>query len=307
MEPYQAKTEILVTGSNKSNVNQSICSFHSLVSDGNDSILWVDDNDDFCSHDPEGSLVGDTLERKHFYHHHQSISTEMAIIATSSPEIKALTDQTVTQLFPHKINFDPYLPKLLDAESADCDTLEASTACKSLTLLSLTPVRTTKGENHQEMQASTDITSFNRQPSTTLFDDEADGLAKYLQQQNIAAEIRSPIPPTIGEPKENLSPTFGFHDKTPEISNQTRRENNLTFKSALRKETRRHRSLSFVAGCPEQRQLNTMHRRVSFDSLPSPAEIASLHALHSPATSKPTLNALAPPGKSPLAMDFPFY
>jgi hypothetical protein len=310
--------EILVADSRQDREsNDSECSLRSLVSGDDDSLLLNDSLDDFDDNDSNASPTlphqhsGSSPTRHRRFSSHPSISTEMAIIASSSPEIKALSSQPITPSFPRELNFDFYQQE----NDTEVETLKVRT-----TMTSPLPATNTDHTYHKNSEQarkrttredvciSTDVSSSALHPPETRMD-EADELALFMERQCLVRDVSSP-PTVIGEHKENLSPPFSFDGKTPEASNRSYDGSSVPFRSAMRKETKDHHSLiSSMVGSDKRRP--TFHRRVSFTSLPSPAEIASPRV--QPPTPLDTSNSLsilaeAPPrGKSPLAMDFPFF
>jgi hypothetical protein len=287
--------------------NESMCSLRSLVSTNNDSIILDDGEGSLCRRDVEYQTMDQSDDDSYRYRQYSiqpSISAEMAIIARSSPEIKALVeDHPGTPCLPHEINFEFCEQPGGSSEYVIPSSPEVHRAFVS-PLPSMDHISDENCSQSHEMRKSSDAAKCNCQQSDPKLDD-ADELALYMQRQSLSPEIRSPPPHTsTGEYKENLSPPFSYEDKTPETSNRSSSAGSFTFRSALRKESRRHQSLS--SETVSQKRRPSFHRRVSFNSLPSPSDIASPRAQHVPVSinsSKPTSGA--PPGKSPLAMEFP--
>jgi hypothetical protein len=310
--------EILVADSRQDpESNESVCSLCSLVSGDNDSLLLEDslyDVDD-CDSDTTPTLPhqhsSSSPVRHHRFSSHPSISTEMAIIASSSPEIKALSSRSITPSFPKGLNFDFY--------QQENDPVVETPKARTTFVLPLPATNTDHIHDKNSEQArkpitrdgafvSNDVSSSTLHPPETRTD-EADELALFMERQSLVRDVASP-PTAIGEYKENFSPPFSVERTTPETSNRSYDGSAVPVRSALRKETKQHHSLSSMVSSNKRRQ--SFHRRVSFTSLPSPAEIATLRAqsptpvdtLHSQAILN---NVAAPAGKSPLAMDFPFF
>jgi hypothetical protein len=296
------------------NCDTSFGSLRSLVSKDGVSLLFDDDQDFEESPKtnglPQVLRISMTDPSSHFHHHQssqRSISTEMAIIASSSPEIKALSDQPIAPSYPHEINFDLFQDQ--PAKKGDVDS-KSTTNDGSLHHPNYeSPVATKTFErdmvnHHRPLRGATPSGQMEREDA---FMDDADELALYMEQSTIGDS--RPTRLLLGQ-KENVMPRFDFGAKTPEASNTTHSHGGeFTFKSAMRStEPRRHRSLNSVGKRP------SFHRRVSFDSLPSPAEITSTpqqRPLHRPSLQHITCNferskSFELGTKSPLAMDFKF-
>ena len=303
---FPANMEILVADKSQyRDSNQSVCSLHSLVSGDNDSLL-LDDEVASPILQQEQSDPDLMLHRR--FSSQPSISTEMAIIASSSPEIKALSNQPITPCFPQELNFE------LTQQENGTDGVDKQQARTSF--VSPLPAMTVdhihdninekarKRNSHEDWSVATGASSSIQHPLETRMN-EPDELALYLQRQSLEMDVVS-TPAVVGEQKENVSPPFSFDCRTPEASNRSSSGSAYTFKSALRKETRRQHSLSSMMGSNKRRP--SLHRRVSFNSLPSPAEIIASPEGRLPPqvnTTNSKLNVPPPPGKSPLAMDFP--
>jgi hypothetical protein len=297
--------------------NESDCSLRSLVSGDNDSLLLVDS---FYELDEEDRDASPTLHhhqcssspaRHRRLHSYPTISTEMAIIASSSPEIKALSSsQTISPSFHRGLFFDFYQ----EENETEVKKLKARTTF-------VCPFSATNNDHihdknsekrrnrtmRQDKCYSSEVSSPTLQHAKTRLD-EADELKLFVERRSLVRDVASP-PTVIGEYKENVSPPFNFEGKTPEATDTNRSYDGcaLTARSALCMETKPHHPLSSMVGSNKRR--TSFHRRVSFNSLPSPSEIASLRALPpTPVHSSISIRGeAAPTGKSPLAMDFPFF
>lgn len=292
--------------------NGSFCSLHGMISGENDSLLLDDvDCDELDSQYSDSHLNSVTQNRsedsKSEVHQNlrfssqPSIATEMAIIASSSPEIKALTSKPIVT--PNSPRDQEPIPQVSNVSSpiasVPSPVLTATTDHIGDQIHIMNQSKSKVGRDSLHMCTGT--------PNRTVHINATDELALYLDKLTIEMD-----PPTSTETvneeehKENVTLLYEYHDKTPETSNRSSGVS-FTFKSSMRKEiNRRHRSLSSLGVRNRRTEQHSFHRRVSFNSLPSPAEIAESPTRLPPIRTSPeTSSTSIPTGKSPLAMDFP--
>ena len=326
---------------------ESVCSLRSLVSSDEISldhnIDGVGDklrNDDYDYH-PEGipstirhrslsTCTTSQYDRRHHTHHHRdhrdhrhrrvssqrSISTEMAIIASSSPEIKALTlPITTTFELPEEINcsglssssspspssssssaspssneyhrhtttahYHQYRHQRsirtcsLFPEDFDCDSFSVSAKTKNKLSPTISPAVLpidVDGVNNKEEYRDQDNnhSTKNRCEREREHDDdqrdstftklsndnnEIDELTLYLERQN------------IGSSDSIHSPTSLLHKETSQLSSPTTIIPDVAVHPFKRGSSQQRPRPSFL----EQR--SSLHRRISFDSLPEISEI----------------------------------
>jgi hypothetical protein len=314
---------------------ESVCSLRSLVSSDE---ISLDHNtggvgDEIRNYDyhPEGipstirhrslnTCTTSQYDRRRHNHHHRhhrhrrvssqrSISTEMAIIASSSPEIKALTlPITTTFELPEEINCSGLSSSSsssaspssneyhrhtttthhhqyrhqrsistcsLFPEDFDCDSFSVSAKTKNKLSPTISPAVSpidVDGVNNKEDYRDQDNyhPSMNRCKREREHDDdqrdgtltklsndnnEIDELTLYLERQN------------IGSSDSIHSPTSLLHKKTPQLSSPTTIIPDVTVHPFKRGSSQQRPRPSFL----EQR--SSLHRRISFDSLPGISEI----------------------------------
>jgi hypothetical protein len=247
----------------------------------------------------------------------------MTIIASSSPEIKALSESfPIAPSFPKEIDFSDYSmfgsssscsrstvnenhrhrnphpfvsPRRVSSSDIDDDSEHLGESrnqnqSKSSKLETTTPE---KGTN-RNMSNATDQQHYHD------MDSGVDELALYMERHTLG--IDSPIcSPNVSSQKDNVCPME--EEKTPSTNNRSNSFNfNTAMKDSQQQQQRRYRSLSSI-------ERPACHRRVSFDSLPSPAEIvASPILLNPPApSSKRAHSCTNDDSRSPLAMDYSIF
>ena len=308
----------------------SICSLRSLVSgEGADDSFSFDDYDDYDEEEQKNNKYVSPFDQQRLSQ--RSITTELAIIASSSPEIKALSESfPITPSFPKEIDFTdssmfgsassssqltmnendrhhqhqqqyrnsyPFVSPLWVSSSDiedNCEHLSES-GNRHQSNPSKVETKTREETNHNTSNRA-------EQQHYHDMDTDVDELALYMERQTLGIDCS----PTATSQKENVCPME--EETTPSTNN---RSNSFNFKSATkesqqqqqqRHQRRHHRSLSSIErpGC---------HRRISFNSLPSPAEIVASPILLNPPipSSKRSRSYTNDDGPSPLAMDFPIF
>mmetsp|Transcript_27707 Transcript_27707/g.45817 ORF Transcript_27707/g.45817 Transcript_27707/m.45817 type:complete len:297 (-) Transcript_27707:708-1598(-) len=281
--------------------NESICSLRSLVSGDNESLLGDDEShhnaDNFSSprrnkrlEDNSNPVITPFLDHAASS---RSITTELAIIASTSPEIKALSavDLPITPVFPHEINFDSYH---VNTEGHQSIPLEVSLT-PSLTSFEKEDDRESELQEKEEVECQEDDRLSSESPSPSDGDPqlhEVDELVLYMEQ-SLSSFAMDDCSQIVSNRKENLRPCdeLDMEDSTTPCTNN--KSSRFTFKrSSLRQRALGVKRPSF-------------HRRVSFDNLPSPAEIASPELGCLTSIPRRASSFSGTDGPSPLAMNFP--
>jgi len=294
---------------------QTIYSLKSLVSSDEISLDINGDSNEIGNYDHHLEEIP-SRRCHHRYHHHvanqRSINTEMFIIASSSPEIKALSLPTTTLELPEEINCtgSSLFPSsneyhnhtttrqhrhqssistcYLFPEDSDCDSFSFSTKnrnkCSSIVLPAVSPIdvdrknkfssfvlpavspndvdgNNNNNERSVEYRDQGHCHSMNRcerendQRDATLTkmsrSNEVDELTLYLERQSIGLD--------------NIYPQTTLHKE-----NQIRSPTTIIPETTLhpfKRGSLRHPRPSFM----EKR--TSVHRRISFDSLPEISEI----------------------------------
>lgn len=257
----------------------SICSLRSLVSSDfnckkdNDCLIvettLSNNNKDDDIRDP-GVVDGESFTRLTTTgcqqpHHpgasQRSINTEMTIIASTSPEIKMLGSFPVTPSFPNEINFLSWHRRQSSLDSL-C-SVESDSVASIVERIFLSPMRTDEDEDddgcRHRLQDNAVVTPLDRndgkaEESTTAFmeEEEADALCVVLNKQSLSGEDAE------DRRDHNVHSNQNSSSCTNSCDQQT---------MTPRGHGRRHMTSPFMDRL-------TLHRRVSFSSLPSPAEIA---------------------------------
>jgi hypothetical protein len=193
----------------------------------------------------------------------RSISTEMTIIASTSPEIKALGGFPITPNFPNEVNFESFHRRQGSLDSLF--SVDSDSVASIVERPFHTPMRTDSQSEYDGNGLSQFNTvtpqDCNANEEESAFMEEADALCIVMKKQNLGSE--------------------GIEDRMQYNHFSSLNSRCASFEQRI-KIPRGHGCRHMTS--PSLDRLS-MHRRVSFSSLPSPAEIASPEIASRPAHS----------------------
>ena len=211
----------------------------------------------------DDDILGDLFQVSNNYSEirplRRRLGSEMAILASTSPEIKAL-NLPITPSFPeHERKSRHRRNKSTDTWSSACSSASSSTT-RTLTSHMLI-------FDLNDAEESIAIPDCSRLEMLKTGDDETEDLVESFVRHNIKTpKISNCGGHCIAEDKENIHPNI----RNPKISSSRKKK---------RGSQRTIRYPNIGVSSPRQSKYcirkPTLHRRVSFDSLPSPDEIES--------------------------------